>query len=208
MPCRSCFRSWSSPSAAGCLNDIPKGKPWFDELTKKLDTIAFAIVCVTEENRESPWMLWEAGFLSSASTLGDRHVVPLAIGFDKGSIGGPLSIYQAADTSRDDMLRLLRHINLAVAEDRRIPNPVLEASFQMIWPTLDDKLKQAIAAVIPAATASPPRSSAADVSEMLALQREQQRQTAELKASVDTLTATLAPSGAVQGGEVHHSHAT
>jgi hypothetical protein len=175
-------------------NDIPKGKPWFDELTKALNSIIFTIVCVTPENTASPWMLWESGFLSSASQLGDRHTVPLAIKMNKESLGGPLSVYQATDTSREDMLRLVVRINAAVTEDKRITNEILERTFALIWPELEKELLAAASAVVEEKPA-PVETRPVQLAEILALLRQQQREGADIKAAVDRLEArTNAPS--------------
>jgi len=165
-------------------NDILKGKPWFEELTKALNSIVFAIVCVTRENTNSPWMLWEAGFLSSASGLGDRHIVPLAIGLKKESLGGPLSVYQAVDTSREDFLRLVKRINEAVDKDKRIEPDVLESTFRYIWPELDKKLEAAAAIAVDEAP-PPPEETGVVQAEILGLLRQQQRETANLRATIE-----------------------
>lgn len=167
-------------------NDIPKGKPWFEELTRELNTIVFAVVCVTKENLKSPWMLWESGFLSSASKLGDRHIVPLALGMKKDSLGGPLAVYQAADTSRDDFLRVVRRINESVEKERQIALGVLETTFGYVWPDLERQFKAAEAAVVDE-TPTPPEPAPVLQAEILALLRQQQRETANLTAVIDQL---------------------
>jgi hypothetical protein len=169
-------------------NDIPKGKPWFDELAKALNSIVFTIVCVTPENTSSPWLLWESGFLSSASQLGDRHTVPLAIKMNKESIGGPLSVYQATDTTREDMLRLLVRINAAVLEEKRITNEILERTFALIWPELEKELQAAANAVVEERPA-PVDTKPVQMAEILGLLRQQQREGAEVKAAVERLEA-------------------
>ncbi len=203
------FLSWSgerSKAAAGALhellpsilqpvtcwmseNDLPKGKPWFEELRKKLDSIVFAIVCATPENRDSQWLLWESGFLSSASGLGDRHIVPLAIGMEKGAIGGPLAIYQGADITRDEMFRLVRNINSALHEDRRVPGVALERTFQHVWASLEERLKAAVALT----PAEPAKAQAQpdQQEEILALLRQQQREGADIKTLAERIDLNL-----------------
>ena len=41
-------------------DDIRIGVHWSFELAKALERTDFGIVCLTEENRESPWILFEA----------------------------------------------------------------------------------------------------------------------------------------------------
>lgn len=171
-------------------SDLPKGKPWFENLKKNLDSIVFAIVCTTPENCGSQWLLWESGFLSSTSKLGDRHVVPLAVGMAKGAIGGPLSIYQGADVTHDDMFRLIGNINMALDEGRRVPDAVLGRTFELIWPTLEKRLQAAVALESP----QPPaklREQPDQQDEMLALLRQQQREGADIKAMTEQIDLKL-----------------
>jgi hypothetical protein len=200
------FLSWSGPRSklvATALNeylplmlhpiscwiseaDLPKGKPWFDELTKALNSIIFALICVTPENESAPWLLWESGFLSSASALGDRRIVPLAVGRPKNSLSGPLSIYQATDTSREDIQRLILQINAALPEDRQVVADKVQRTFNHIWPELERKLIAALA--IPIDAKKPPQPEPREQqSEVLALLRQQQRAGAELKSMIGNL---------------------
>lgn len=158
--------------------DLPKGKPWFDELAKALSTITFAVVCVTKENARSPWMLWEAGFLSLPTALGDRRVAPLAIGFPKGSLDGPLSIYQGTDTTRDDILRLIRAINDTLPTESRIAAATLATTFDWGWPRLEERIQSAVNARVQE-QAAPEVDEKQQISEILALLRQQQRDSAE-----------------------------
>jgi hypothetical protein len=160
---------------------IAKGKPWFDQLAKELNGILFGIYCVTPENKSSDWMLWEAGFLSCASSVGARHVAPLAVGMSKGEIRGPLSIYQATDCTRDDLWRLIGVINAALHEDKRVAIPVLERTFGYVWPHLEKRIAEAVA--LPASLPSPVPE-AQQMSEILALLRDNQREIAEIKVTM------------------------
>ena len=44
--------------------DIQKGQRWAEEISEKLEETQFGILCVTHENLESPWLLFEAGAIS------------------------------------------------------------------------------------------------------------------------------------------------
>jgi hypothetical protein len=66
----------------------------------------------------------------------------------KGAISnGPLSIYQGTETTRDDLLRLLKNINPALEEKRQILPKSLERTFAAFWPELDEKLQAATSLV-------------------------------------------------------------
>src|SRR5258708_7792508 len=57
--------------------DIEKGTVWFGELSKRLDEISVGIICVTQENMNAPWILFEAGALSKGRE--QARVCPLVI---------------------------------------------------------------------------------------------------------------------------------
>jgi hypothetical protein len=166
-------------------NDLPKGKPWFDQLAKEMGSITFAIVCVTRENANSRWMNWEAGFMSSTSALGDRRVAPFAVGMS-ASLDGPLAIYQATTTSHDDVVRLVRDINSALPAEKQIAIETLETTFEMVWPRLEQKLKAAIDASV-AEPAVPAPAESALLTEAVGLLRQQQRELADVKNEVNAL---------------------
>lgn len=46
--------------------DIDKGSRWSTELAEQLSTTDLAVICVTPENTESAWMLFEAGSLGKS----------------------------------------------------------------------------------------------------------------------------------------------
>jgi len=210
------FLSWSgdrSKAVATALNDllpailqpitcwmseggIAKGKPWFDQLSSALDGILFGVFCVTPENRDSVWMQWEAGFLSSTSAIGDRHVAPLAIGMSKGSLSGPFAIYQGTDCEKEDLFRLVRDINSALHEDKRVPLPTLERTFGYVWPELEKRI--AVAAVLPQSAPAVLKVSEGErlAQEGIALMRDNQREMAETKAMVTQLVARSFPATA------------
>jgi TIR domain len=204
------FLSWSGPrskAVAVALNEllpsilqpvtcwmseegIAKGKPWFDQLATGLNGILFGVFCVTPENKDSEWMQWEAGVLSAASTIGDRHVAPLAIGMSKGTLSGPFAIYQGTDVDRADMLRLVKDINGALADDKKVPVPSLEATFGYVWPDLERRIAAAVA--LPMRKPAVPIVSESDrFAEVIALLRDGQRETAETKAIIRRLEAVV-----------------
>src|SRR5205809_7263974 len=55
--------------------DIRAGDRWFHELTSRLSQTDFGIICLTKENLQSAWLLFEAGALSKSMDAG--RIVPL-----------------------------------------------------------------------------------------------------------------------------------
>src|SRR5258707_22079 len=73
--------------------DIRKGKRWLLEVAKELDSSNFGIVCLTRENLEAPWVIFEAGALSKS--FKEASVSTLLVGgLGIADIKGPLSHFQ------------------------------------------------------------------------------------------------------------------
>ena len=45
-------------------DDVSKGSRWSSEISKELEDSAIGIICLTKENLEAPWIMFEAGALS------------------------------------------------------------------------------------------------------------------------------------------------
>src|ERR1700731_3125213 len=54
--------------------DISAGSRWLSEVASELSESKLGIICVTPENQNNPWLLFEAGALSK--TLEQTHVCP------------------------------------------------------------------------------------------------------------------------------------
>ena len=114
-------KPWFSPE------DIGKGAPWLTELNSELATHSFAIVCLTPENLEAPWLLFEAGVLSKALTT--NSVCPLLIGLAPTDVKGPLAQFQATRAEKDEMRALFGTMNRRLG-DQQLNDAVLERTFE------------------------------------------------------------------------------
>jgi len=47
-------------------DDIEKGARWGPDITKELDQSQVGVICLTRDNLEKPWILFEAGALSKS----------------------------------------------------------------------------------------------------------------------------------------------
>ena len=95
--------------------DIAKGSRPFNELSQKLDDSNIGILCLTKENINSSWIMFEAGALSK--NFGTAKVCPLLFGVKPTDIKGPLAQFQAAEFSEKEMKRLLKMINEELKEN-------------------------------------------------------------------------------------------
>ena len=116
---------------------IEKGVRWPHEVGRHLAEADFGIVCVTPENRASPWLLFESGALSNA--VGDARVCPLLFGLPPEEMSGPLSQFQAATVDKTDLLILLSTLNQSLGADA-VPDATLRAAHEAHWPELRRRL--------------------------------------------------------------------
>jgi hypothetical protein len=63
------FRQWI-PSVIQAVkpyyspDDVTKGTRWSTEISKELDNSKIGIICLTRDNIEKPWIMFEAGAIS------------------------------------------------------------------------------------------------------------------------------------------------
>ena len=122
-----------------CSEEIAKGKRWSPEIAKQLDETRFGISCLTPDNLQAPWLLFEAGACSK-SVKNDAHVVPYLHEVEKSQIVGPLADFQMCLANREDTWELMRTLN-TLLEDRRLTEKLLEETFSAFWPSLEEGLK-------------------------------------------------------------------
>lgn len=120
-------------------HDIEKGSLWRSKLAGLLHKTKFGIVCLTPENQENPWILFEAGALSKE----ENPLWTVLFGLKKSDIkSGPLS--DINHTSLDeikDVERLIRDINDRLGE-QTLSDQRLKDAFVMWWSKLEDHLKK------------------------------------------------------------------
>ena len=81
--------------------DMEKGTRWIEELSSELDSTNYGIICVTNDNFEAPWLMYEAGALSKA--VGESFVVPFLFDVSVEDIQGPLRMFQSVLYEKDDI---------------------------------------------------------------------------------------------------------
>jgi hypothetical protein len=119
--------------------DIRKGSRWFNDIEAELEASDFGILCLTPDNVDAPWLLFEAGALSKKT--GIARVCPLLLGLRPDHLQDPLRRFNAATTEKDDVLRLVRSANAAHGE-QRIAADKLDEAFALHWNQLDSVVSE------------------------------------------------------------------
>jgi hypothetical protein len=113
--------------------DIKSGERWNDKVSKALDGTEFGIICMTAENREESWLIFEAGAL--AKHLNTARVVPLCIDLKPAAIKGPLASFQGRELNKDGMRRIV--VDLMAFRDPPMPEAECIEIFEPMWPSLE-----------------------------------------------------------------------
>jgi hypothetical protein len=115
--------------------DIRKGKRWPLEVSKELDACNFGIVCLTPDNLETPWLLFESGALSKSVKEASVYTL-LAGGLRIGDIEGPLSHFQHTMFEKEDFFKLVKSINEAQGPTKQ-DETRLRRIFDKFWDDLE-----------------------------------------------------------------------
>lgn len=146
---------------------IEPGERWSDEVATALEEMQSGVLCLTPENRSSPWILFEAGALSKA--VSKSRVIPYLLGFEPRELQGPLAQFQAVRADEAGTLRLLSAINTAQGEPLLAPDMLAEA-FQVWWLRIEPIIKE-LASAAPSEPPPPARSTEDMLGEVLEILR-------------------------------------
>ncbi|MDT7828282.1 TIR domain-containing protein [Pricia sp. S334] len=120
---------------------IEKGKKWSKEISDRLEESKVGIICLTRENLNAPWILFEAGAISKSS---DSYVCTFLTDISSPTeITGPLSSFQHTRFQKDELLRLLKTINSRIKENKggkSLNEKSLEDVFEIFYPKLEAKI--------------------------------------------------------------------
>ena len=119
--------------------DIAKGARWGPEIAKKLDETRVGIVCLTPENLDAPWILFEAGALSKKRFAEASHVCTYLFDVGPADLEDPLAQFQHTIANKEDTSRLVQTINQVLGGDA-LSEEHLKRAFEKWWPELEEAL--------------------------------------------------------------------
>lgn len=117
-------------------HDINAGTRWSQDLGRQLETSTIGIICLTKENMNAPWLLFEAGSL--AKNVSESRVIPYLIGLKPTDVIFPLAQFQSASANMEGTLKLLKSINSVL--ESPIPEDRLLRIFERWWQDFNVKL--------------------------------------------------------------------
>ncbi|MBA1446453.1 MAG: toll/interleukin-1 receptor domain-containing protein [Chromatiales bacterium] len=96
--------------------DILAGTRWQTEIASRLNECVFGIICVTPQNVESPWMLFETGALSK--TIEASKVCPILLGVRVDQLPQALSQFQTVEADEHGIRSLLHALNDSLGDNK------------------------------------------------------------------------------------------
>ncbi|TZF85819.1 TIR domain-containing protein (plasmid) [Pedobacter sp. BS3] len=110
--------------------DIDRGALWFTEITDQLANTSIGIVCLTKENKNKPWILFESGALAKGLT--SNRVCTFLIDLAPTDLENPLAQFNHTFPTRDSVWELVRTINLSLKENA-LKESILSKVFDTYW---------------------------------------------------------------------------
>ncbi|NOR70951.1 MAG: TIR domain-containing protein [Methylomarinum sp.] len=129
------IRPWMSSK------DIDRGSLWFSEITDQLKDTTIGVVCLTKDNLDKPWILFESGAL--AKGLSSSRVCTFLIDLDPTDVGNPLAQFNHTLPNKDGLYELVRTLNSSLGE-HSLREKVLEQVFNTYWPQFEKGFELAL----------------------------------------------------------------
>jgi hypothetical protein len=143
--------------------DIDRGAIWFSEISDKLKDVSVGVVCLTQENKNKPWILFETGALAKGLTT--NRVCTFLIDLKPEDLQDPLGQFNHTTPDRSSVWALARTINDCL-DDKALDERILEQVFETYWPQFEEKFNAALEENQPDEIV-PPRSEQDILSEIL-----------------------------------------
>ena len=112
------------------LSNIDSGARWITDISDGLSDCNYGLLCLTKENLNEPWLLFEAGAISKAL---QSHVVPLLFGLAHSDINFPIKQFQGRLFEKDEFLRLFQDMNKQAGSLSRKDDQLIKM-FEKFWP--------------------------------------------------------------------------
>lgn len=118
---------------------IERGALWFSEINNELKDTAVGIICLTQENKNAPWILFESGAL--AKGLSTNRVCTFLIDLQAQDLLPPLAQFNHTFPNKDSLWSLVTTLNNGL-ETSRLDLQVLHRVFETYWPQFESSFAQ------------------------------------------------------------------
>ena len=119
-----------------------KGARWDSEISNSLREAKAGIICLTNDNLVAPWLLFEAGAIAKTA---DPNVYTFLLDLEPQDVQPPLGSFQHTQFNKDDIYKLIKTINTAVAANggNAVEDKALLELYDDTWPKFEEALNKA-----------------------------------------------------------------
>jgi hypothetical protein len=142
--------------------DLDRGSLWFGEINDQLKDTKVGVICLTQENKDRPWILFEAGAL--AKGISTNRVCTFLVDLEPKDIRDPLAQFNHTLPERDHVLSLVETMN-SLLEQQLDPRVLVEV-FNTYWPSFESGFRK-ILEDYPPSSATQPRAESDMLAEIL-----------------------------------------
>lgn len=122
--------------------DLDRGSLWFGEINDQLKDTTVGIICLTQENKNRPWILFEAGAL--AKGLSTSRVCTLLVDLEPKDVEDPLAQFNHTQPTKESVFGLVRTLNASLGS-AGLDLRVLDQVFSTYWPQFEEKFQRVLA---------------------------------------------------------------
>lgn len=119
--------------------DLDRGSLWFGEINDQLKDTTVGIICLTQENKARPWILFEAGAL--AKGLSTSRVCTFLVDLESKDIEDPLAQFNHTFPTQESVFGLVKTLNSTLGANG-LDNRILEQVFNTYWPQFKESFTE------------------------------------------------------------------
>lgn len=111
--------------------DVGPGRRWISELNRELESTKVGIICLTCENLQTPWLLFEAGSVSKS--VSETCVLPYLLDVQCSGLPEPLRQFQSVKADKEGTKNLVLAIYRSLGNESRLSKEEIEEGFETRW---------------------------------------------------------------------------
>lgn len=118
--------------------DLDRGIRWSSELAKELQDTHIGLICLTQDNLNSRWIMFEAGALSKV--VDKTRLCPILFRMNPSDVERPLSDFNMAIFEKGEIKKVIETINRSLIETGSVgalDHRTLDTVFDKWWPDLE-----------------------------------------------------------------------
>ncbi|VVE87721.1 toll/interleukin-1 receptor domain-containing protein [Pandoraea bronchicola] len=119
--------------------DLDRGSLWFGEINDQLKDTTVGIICLTQENKTRPWILFEAGALAKGLTT--SRVCTLLVDLEPKDIEDPLAQFNHTNPTKESVSGLVKTLNATLGANG-LDVRILEQVFETYWPQFETRFAE------------------------------------------------------------------